>query len=274
MLALFLSLFLTVLVTASTSGCQSCFAGSPYSSTVYCSSAFGDCFNANSNYYCPSSCTVSSYSSCSTSNALCDGSASGNLGINVGIDEVDSAKKAVTAGVTASVIIGVLLGAGIVASAFFSPCNTPPSPAMAAWKPRASSSFALLAVGNFFLALGFLLGLAGPAIPWFSIGFSTAYGNYVSSNSLYGGLTFTAITVSYTDASGKETIVNNPYTTIGAGISYFGLVALIFPALIMSWMALCRVSSVVKYGSAPPAGCGGGMPAIQGLTWGGLVVFV
>ena len=271
---------------ASAVSCNYCF-DTTYQGALfaaYCGST-DTCASSTSaaGFSCPSECTVnqplqtSTSYGCATSYATTSCNSNSNNGLTVsdiGVDEVESAKKAVTAGVTASVIIGVLLGAGIVASAYFSPCNTPASPAMTAWKPRAASAFTLLAAGTFFLALGLLIGLAGPAIPWFSIGASASYNTYVSSYAGYAGLTFTAITIAYTDSTGNSVIVNDPYTAAGAGIAYFGLIVFIFPALILSWLALCRVSAVVKYGSAPPAGCGGGMPTIQGLSWVGLVVFL
>ena len=210
--------------------------------------------------------TVSSAAACTSS------ASTATLSLSIGVDGVESGKKAVSSGVAASVVIGAALGVFFIAAAWLRPCSTPATQQMEAWKPRARSASWTLAAGVFFQAMGLLTGLAGPAIPWFSVGASASYGSYVSSGSASFGLIFTAMTVSYTDSLGNTVTVGDIYTLIGGAISYAALGLFIFPSLLIAWAALCRVSAVSKNGSPPPIGCGG-MPAIQGLSWFGLFVF-
>jgi len=194
--------------------------------------------------------------------------------VSVYADEYPPAKEKVTAGVTASVIVGVVIGAAFVATAALIPCVGPPSPAMEAWKPRARSAFVPIAVGVFLQSLGLVTGFAAPLIPWFSMGASGAFSAYTGgTTSFSAGLIFTAVDFTYETSFGSVTITSP--LVIGAVIAFVGLIAFVFSSLIMGYVALCRVRAVSKYGAAPPVSCcGPGMPAIQGLAWFGMIMYI
>jgi len=221
--------------------------------------------------------------SCSSSfTSSCGPGSSGLSGLSgsfsLAVDELDEAKEKVTSGTAASVVVGAVAGLVMIAAAVFKPCKAPATPHMEAWKPRAKRSFNCLAAGVFFRSLGFVIGLAAPAIPWLSVGASASFSSVVGGSGAGLSFIFDTINISYKQVvNGVPTTVTipNPLTISGAIIAYIALVAFVFPSLILAWAALCRLSALVKYGSAPPtAGCVPGMPAIQGLGWFGTILFV
>lgn len=190
-----------------------------------------------------------------------------------------AANAQVTTGVVASVILGVVSSVVILLTARMccGPANSSPSPLMDAWKPRASSAFPALAVGIVFQSLGLLTGFAAPAIPWMSVGASASLSSYTGSASVSATVIFTTITYTYTDSFGNSVTSSMPaISVVGAVIAYIALCAFIFPSLLISWVAACRMSNVSKWGAAPPTGgcCNPGMPVVQGLSWGGTILFL
>jgi hypothetical protein len=193
------------------------------------------------------------------------------LSYDVISDDVPAALDQVTIGVVISMILGVFCFLAILLTArLYCKSKETPSPLMDAWKSRTSSAFPVHAMGIVFQSLGLITGFAAPAIPWMSSVFSASLSP--SASIIYSTMTYT-----YSESSGKTVSGILPiYIYIGTIIAYIALCSLVFPSLLLSWVVACRMSNVSKWGTAPPIGgtCNAGMPVVQGLAWGGTILFL
>ena len=276
----------------STSGASTCSSSSSMAS-VY--TTCSTCTSTSSFYWCGgsdqkcvaslSSCSSSVYNSgcytsysfystsCSSSgSSTCSFSSSSSYSREVIDENVPAAIDQVTIGVVISMILGVFCFLAILLSArlYCNSTTSTPSPFMDAWKSRTSSAFPVHAMGIVFQSLGLITGFAAPAIPWMSTVFSASLSP--SASVIYSTMTYT-----YTDSSGNIISGILPFFFyIGSIIAYIALCSLVFPSLLLAWVVACRISNVSKWGTAPPVRgtCNAGMPVVQGLAWGGTILFL
>lgn len=222
--------------------------------------------------FCGSAATACATATCVVTSSLgCATYGSPNCGVvsTVARDAEAAALATLTKAIAASAAVGVVIG--LLAALVTRRC--PPgdpsdaSPAMAAWKARASRSWALLSLGVALHAVGVCTGLAAPAVPWLvvSAGDAAAAG--------LAGVAWSPLELASTAFSGAVAAGPVQRTTAGAIVCYASMV-LNLPALALAMSAQARCAAVAALGVAPPVmALGPGLPALQGLAWGGALLF-
>lgn len=216
------------------------------------------------------SATIVCTSSCS-STSVSSGYYSGSGSLVFGTDDTD-ANNLTSSGVAASVVIAGVLAAAVLVCVLNGPKGDA-DPAAAEYKGRAASAWSIIYAGVVFQVFGILAGLAAPAIPWI----------YGSATASYGGTSgggyyiFTA--VAYTlKACYNGSCVSSTYPlglyAVGAAINYVGMFFLAISFIVASCAAR-RVRGVAVAGILPPRTtccCAASLPAINGLSWCGLLI--
>jgi hypothetical protein len=184
------------------------------------------------------SCAVASSSDCATVGApTCGAPPAGTR------DEAD-ARSLIVTGVAASVVVGACVAAlGVCVARCCPPAPATGARLSDAWRSRARRSFAGLAVGVLFHALGVSTGLAAPAVPWlFSAGGLRAE---------FASVTWSPLALTTTAWSGAKSTTFVERTSAGAIVAYISML-LNLPALALALSALVRVAAVELLGTPPP----------------------
>ena len=258
------------------STCTSC-AGSTSYSCMWCGSSAQ---NGSCNVYGPS---------CGAGDSLFPFSSSCGVAppaavVQAQIDGINAqAAWQAAGGVTGAVLVTIVAAALLWRTLLLDGGGAGAKTAAAdAWRSRAARHWPIVYAGFVLQTFGLAAGAAAVAIPWWAGGFSgsvstgstsSAASVYVSVDALFFHLRACASTTDAISACAQIDVVNIIMIG-GAGTYLVGLGILVLPSWLLAMRAALGLKRVANHRVLPSTTgcCVAGLPAVQGLAWGGYLL--